>query len=292
MWADKLAQSSSGRLSVTILPVGAVTVYTDTLDAIHLGQLDGHITATSYFADKDPAFGLMGDTVGAWSTPEQLLDYMYNGGGNSLMREIYQPYGIYFIGAATTGFEALVSKTPVNGIADLRGLKLRVPEGMVQKVFAAAGASMVNLAAADVYRGLIENSIDADYKVFSTNHKVGLHAIAPYPVYPGFHSLPVIEFSISATSWHSLPADLQALMQTSVKEFAYTQVSTLQEADAKAVAEAIKNPLITLSHWPDGELNKFRTIARSQWEVYAKRSPNGQKVYDSLTSYLKKNKLL
>lgn len=293
VWADKLAKYSNGRLNVTIVPVGTVTGYADTLDALNFSLLHGHITATSYFADKDPAFGLMGDTVSAWTDPEQLLDYMYNGGGNKLMREIYQPYGIYYIGAATTGLEVLVSKTPVNGIADLRGLKLRVPEGMVKKVFAAAGASMVNIPASDVYAGLVEGRIDAaDYKVFSTNHKVGLHAIAPYPVYPGFHSLPVIEFSINAASWQSLPADLQDLMQESVKEFAYNRVIALQEADTEAVAEAIINPLITLVDWPEQEREKFRIIARSQWEVYAKRSPNAQKAYDSLISYLKEKNLL
>ncbi len=292
-WADKLARSSNGRLNVTVVPVGTVTAHADTLDAINFSLLHGHITATSYFAAKDPAFGLIGDTVSAWTEPEQLLDYMYNGGGNQLMREMYQSYGIYYIGAATTGLEAIASRTPVKGVADLRGLKLRVPEGMVQKVFAAAGASMVNISASDVYAGLLEGSIDAaDYKVFSTNHKVGLHTIAPYPVYPAFHSLPVIEFSINAASWQSLPADLQDLMQESVKEFAYNRVIALQKADAEAVAEAIINPLITLIDWPEQERKKFRIIARRQWEVYAKRSKKEKKAYDSLISYLKERNLL
>lgn len=292
-WAEQLEKDTDGRIDVTMLPVGAVIKHTETLDGIKFGVLQGHITATGFFAGKDPAFGLMGNTVGAWSEPEQLLDYMYNGGGNELMREIYKPYGIYYIGASATGLEAFVSKVPLNGVADLKGLKLRAPEGLVQQVFAAAGASPVNLPGSEVFTGLSKGVIDAaDYTVFSTNHKAGLNDVAPHPVYPGFHSLPAIEVSISAKSWNKLPADLQKIMQDSVKTFAYTMVDTLKKADAEAVAEAIADPKITVHDWPAAERKKFRTIARSQWEVYAKRSPNAQKVYDSVTAHLKAKNLL
>ena len=64
-WADRVEALSGGRLDIELLPVGSVVKHTETLDAIKMGILDGHVTATGYFSGKDPAFGLIGNTVGA-----------------------------------------------------------------------------------------------------------------------------------------------------------------------------------------------------------------------------------
>lgn len=292
-WADKLNKDSKGKIKINLLPVGSVVKHTETLGSIKMGILDGHVTATGYFSGKDPAFGLIGNMVGAWSDTSQLLDYMNNGGGNELMSELYKPYGVKFVGASTTGVESFVSKVPLNGVDDLKGLKLRAPEGLVQQVFAAAGAAPVNLPGSEVFSALSKGVIDAaDYTVFSTNQKNGLNDIASHPVQPGFHSLPLIDVSISQKKWNKLPKDLQALLVQSVKDFAQNITSTLKKADAKAVAEAKKNPKIIIHDWSAKERKKFRSIARTQWELFAKRSPNAKKVFDSVTSYLKAKNLL
>lgn len=292
-WVEKVKKDSNGRLEIDLLPVGSIVKHTETLDAIKTGIIDGHLTATGYFSGKDPAFGLIGNMVGAWSDTSQLLDYMNNGGGNELLTEIYKPYGVKFVGASTTGVESFVSKVPLNGVADLKGLKLRAPEGLVQQVFAAAGAAPVNLPGSEVFTGLSKGVIDAaDYTVFSTNHSAGLNDIAPHPVQPGFHSLPLIDMSISQKKWDALPKDLQDLLVQSVKDLAVNITSQLKAADDKAVEEAKANPKITIHDWSPDERKKFRGIAQSQWEVFAKRSPNAQKVYDSVTNYLKEKGLL
>lgn len=292
-WVEKLKQDTNGRLEITLLPVGAVIKHTETLDAIKLGILDGHITATGYFSGKDPAFGLLGNTVGAWSDTTQLLDYMNNGGGNELLTELYKPYGIQFVGASSTGVESLVSKVPLNGVEDLKGLKLRAPEGLIQAVFAAAGAAPVNLPGSEVFTGLSKGVIDAaDYTVFSTNHKNGLNDVAPHPVQPGFHSLPLIDVSISQRKWDALPKDLQDALRQSVKDFAINITTTLKEADNKAVEEAKANPNITIHNWSEEERKKFRAIAQGQWKVMSEQSPNAKKVYESLTHYLTEKNLL
>ncbi|WP_158146504.1 TRAP transporter substrate-binding protein [Vibrio fluvialis] len=292
-WADRVEKMSGGRIDIDLLPVGAVVKHTETLSAIKMGILDGHVTATEFFSGQDPAFGLLGNMVGAWSDTTQLLQYMNYGGGNELLTELYKPYGVHFIGASTTGVESLVSKKPLDGVADLKGLKLRAPEGLVQQVFAAAGATPVNLPGSEVFTGLSKGVIDAaDYTVFSTNQKAGMNDIAVHPVQPGFHSLPLIDISISQKKWDTMPADLQQILETSVRDFSYDITTQLKIADQAAVKEASANPKITIHNWSDEERKKFREIARSQWKVFAERSPNAQKVYDSVTQFLENNDLL
>lgn len=292
-WADRVEAMTGGRLEIKLLPVGSVVKHTETLGAIKMGILDGHLTATGYFSGQDPAFGLIGNTVGAWSDTRQLLQYMNYGGGNELMTELYAPYGVKFVGASTTGVESFVSKVPVDGVDDLKGLKLRAPEGLVQKVFAAAGAAPVNLPGSEVFTALSKGVIDAaDYTVFSTNQKAGMNDIAPHPVQPGFHSLPLIDVSVSQKKWDQLPADIQEILTVSVRDFAKDITTQLRIADQKAVKEAVANPEITVHDWSAEERKKFRAIARGQWEEFSKESPNAKKVYDSITGYLEENGLL
>ncbi|EPJ49651.1 MAG: TRAP dicarboxylate family transporter, DctP subunit [Osedax symbiont Rs2] len=286
-WAKSVEQLTDGKVSIEMLPVGAIVKHTETLDAVGSGILDGHVTATGYFSGKDPAFGLIGNTVGAWGDPAEMLDFINNGGGRELYEELLSPYGVQFLGASATGLEAFVSKVPLNGVADLKGLKLRAPEGLVQAVFAAAGASPVNLPGSEVYTSLDKGLIDAaDYTVFSTNQQQGLHKIAKHPVYPGFHSMPVIEVSMTQKTWNKMPADLQKIMLSSVKTFANNMISTLKNNDIKAVAQAKASGDITIHDWSMQERNKFRSIAQGQWEIFAKKSPNAQKVFTVLSKYL------
>lgn len=292
-WAEQVEKLTDGKISVEMLPVGSIVKHTETLEAVGAGVIDGHLTATSYFSGKDPAFGLLGNAVGAWGDPAEMLDFINNGGGRELYEELLEPYGVQFIGASATGLEAFVSKVPLDGVDDLKGLKLRAPEGLVQAVFLAAGATPVNLPGSEVYTSLDKGLIDAaDYTVFSTNHQQGLHKIATHPVYPGFHSLPVLEVSMTKATWDKIPEDLQQTLRESVAEFAENIVSSLKQEDLKAVADAEASGTITIHNWSMEERNKFRNIAKGQWKVFAQKSPNAQKVFDVLTQYLAEKGML
>ncbi|MFD2206999.1 TRAP transporter substrate-binding protein [Kiloniella antarctica] len=286
-WAERVDIMTGGRLKIEMMPVNSVVQHSETQDAVAGGILDGHITDTSYFAGKDPAFGLIANPVGAWSDPSEMLRFINYGGGSELMNEILEPYGLHFIGATTPGLEAFISTKPLDGVADLKGLKMRAPEGMVQEVFAAAGASPVNLPGSEVFTSLDKKVIEAaDYTVFSTNHAQGMHDIAKHPVYPGFHSMPMVEVSMNKAKWDALPADIQKIMEISVRDFAIDMTSKLAMKDLQAVAEASKDPSLTIHNWSAVERAKFRKIAQNQWAEVAKRSENAQKVYDVLLGYL------
>ncbi len=292
-WAERVAKMSNGRITIEVMPVGSVVAHNETLDAIGAGILDGHITDPSYFTGKDPAFGLLGNPVGAWGDPNELFLFIEFGGGMELFQELEAPYGVHFIGASATGLEAFVSKKPLEGVADLKGLKLRAPEGLVQAVFAAAGAAPVNLPSSEVFTALDKGVIDAaDYTVFSTNQQQGLNDIAPHPVYPGFHSLPVTEVSMNKAKWDSMSPDLQEILTVSVRDFARQITSKLKLLDLAAVAKAKADPKITVHDWSSAERNKFRGFAVSQWEKFSQGSENAKKVYTVLVKFLKDNAML
>lgn len=291
-WAEKLFEATNGQLKIEMLPVDSVVAYNETHDTVAAGILDGHITSTSYISGKDPAFSLIGGAVGAWSSPYEMLRFMNYGGGNEILRELLGEYGLHLVGVTSGGLEAFVSKVPLNGVADLKGIKMRSPEGMTQEVFAAAGAAPVNLPASEVFTSLDKGVIDAaDYSVFSANQDQGLNDIAKHPVYPGFHSLPLIEVSMNQAKWDALPDHLKAMLEMSVNSLALEMTSQLFIKDLEAVAIAKANG-VTIHDWSQEERAKFRAIARDQWDVVAARSDNAQRVYDTMIEFMTSQGLL
>ncbi|MBO9455791.1 TRAP transporter substrate-binding protein [Paracoccus sp. R12_1] len=286
-WTELVAERSDGKIQIEMLPVGSVVEYNETLDAVAAGILDGQICDSSYWAGKDPAFGLISNPVGAWSDPEQMIDFVENGGGKEIMQELLGSYGLHFIGVSTPGLEAFVSRVPLEGVDDLKGVKVRTPEGPIANVFAAAGASPVNLPSSEVYTSLDKGVVDAaDYSVFSVNQQQGLNETAPHPVYPGFHSLPLVEVSMNKAKWDALPDDMKTLLEDTVKEFQQTQLQGNRDADEKALAEAEADPNITVHNWSDEERAKFRKLGTEEWQKIAGQSPMAQQVYDTLIAYL------
>jgi TRAP-type mannitol/chloroaromatic compound transport system substrate-binding protein len=120
-WTETLKEMSDGNVVVELLPVGSIVDYKETQDAVGAGIIDGHITDTSYFAGKDPAFGLIANPVGAWSDPAEMIDFVENGGGAELMNELLNPYGLEFIGVSTPGLRPSCPRCRWTAWPTLRG---------------------------------------------------------------------------------------------------------------------------------------------------------------------------
>ena len=285
-WGRNVEACSDGRIAIQVLPIGAVVQYNETLDAVSTGILTGHLSDSSYFTGKDAAFGLIGNMVGAWSDPLEMIEFLEEGGGYEIYRELLEQYNLYLIGATSTGQEAFISKVPIRKVEDFKGVKLRAPEGLVQDVFSALGATPVNLPGSEVYTSLQQGVIDAaDFSAFSTHQQLGFHEFARYPLYPGFHSMPMLETSINRDVWQSLPTDLQECLSEETRKFGTDLVTQLDELDKQAVEEA-KAQGVEVIDWPEDERKKFREIAQQQWAEWAERSAIAKQWYEAATAWL------
>ena len=215
-YAPRLKAMTGGALSITVLPTKAVVPHRETIDAVANGILDGDLNAISYFAGRDPAFAMIGDLIAGWDTPEQLQTYCMHGGGKEMLQKIYDsvlPGKIHVLGCGPYGKEALVSKVPINGVADLKGVKIRSPEGLAADVFRRAGASPSSLPFSEVYTSLEKGIVDAaDASVYINNHASGFHKIAKYPLYPGIHSMANLQTIINKKVYNKLSKQNQTAL--------------------------------------------------------------------------------
>lgn len=291
-FAADVKTQSKGRLLIEPLPAGSVVAPNEALDAVSSGVLDASYGCGGYAAGKEPAIALLTDPQGAFNSPEQMAQWMDHGGGLQIAREVYRKFNVYFVAGTWYGKESLVSKRPLRGVADFKGLKVRAPVGIGQEIFKRLGAAPVNIPGSEVYTSLERGVVDAsDWSTLSMNHELGYHKLAKFPTYPGFHSMGMSEIAVNIKKWNTLPDDLKSLLETAVKAFSAKLVAR-SAAEDERVVQQLKASGAEAVNWSIEERSKFRTIAREVWAEYAARSPLAKKVNDSQIAFLKKAGLL
>jgi len=291
-FAQRVSERSDGRLKIEALAVNSIVSSTESLDAVGADILQAQQSGPAYFTGKDAAFALLSDPQGGFENPEQMRQWMETGGGLDLARELYARYNVYFVGGVWYGMESLVSKKPIRKLADFKGVKIRAPQGLGQDIFLRLGAAPVNLPGSEVYTALERGVVDAsDWGTLSMNQDLGYHKLAPYPIYPGYHSMPMADFAVNMNRWNALPDDLKILVEDEVRQFTDEMIERNRAADEKVLAQADELGFEAID-LPAGERRKFREIAREVWSEYADRSPMAKRIYESQVAFLQKLNLL
>ena len=288
---EQLAQSlkvmTGGRLEITPFPAGSIVTVADSLDAVRNNVMQAMWMGPIYFSGKNPAFAAIGELSMAWEDPGELDAFMYKGGGMELLRDLYKPFGVYSAGSIIYGMESYPSKKPLRKVEDFKGLKIRVPQGMEAEILTRIGASVIVLPGTEVYSALDKGVIDAtNWGTPSMNDKLGYHKIAPYFTYPGWHSMPVGDFSVREAEWDKLPADMKLMIETSIRRFNWDLIQQTLIEDLEVVRLA-KSKGATPIAWSSEEKYKMRVESRKVWEDWKKKNPQTRKIIEAQEAFLR-----
>lgn len=285
-FCKRVGVATGGRLEIQPFPSGAVVGAFETLDAVSAGVLDAQSTAPVYWSGKDAGFSVIGDLNFAYQHPWQAEAWYYHRGGLDMLREAYARYNVYPVGVSWWGLEALVSKKPLQGTDDLKGLKVRTPQGMFAEILTKFGASIVVVPGGEVYSSLDKGVVDAaDWGTESMNFRMGFFEVAKTSIRIG-HSMPVQEFAVNTAKWNALPADLKGIVASCVREWTWDQVQRIAVEDTRAVSD-IRSKGGTAGTWSDAEIEKMRKLAQATWADWSKKTPLAKKAYDSQIAWLK-----
>ena len=97
-------------------------------------------------------FGLNAQEMNAW---------LHYGGGLELWRELYAPFNLVPYAGGNTGVQmAGWFNREINSMADIKGLKMRIP-GLGGEVFTRAGGMSVQRSGGEIYTSMQTGEIDA-----------------------------------------------------------------------------------------------------------------------------------
>ena len=132
----------------------------------------------------------------------------------------------------------------------------------------------------------------ADASAYVNNDASGMHKVAKNPVYPGIHSMAVLQFVVNKDVWEGLtPAEQKALeVWYSAAYDAMRREADLQDRDLVARDKA--DPDMQVIDWPIEERKKFRELAVAAWEDFGAQSELAKEALDAHLAYMKRIGLL
>jgi TRAP-type mannitol/chloroaromatic compound transport system substrate-binding protein len=291
-FCEKVTAMTGGRLVITPHPVGAIVGYKEMHSSLKTGVLQGYYSAPTFQSGKEAAFSIICDLPGGYENVMQFDTWFYHKGGLQFLREAQAKFGNYAVGAVFYGREVMPTKVPIRGLADMKGKKVRAPEGIIAKLVTAMGGSTVSLPGSEVYSALDKGVIQAtDWGTRSMNNQMGFYEVCKYSIEPGFHSMSLLEFTVSQKAWNKLPKDIQLIVEQATRAWSWSAVTRIMKEDAEAGA-ALKKLGVEVISFPEEDYVKIREMARGLWMDWAKKSPLSKKVVDSHIAWCKELGLL
>jgi TRAP-type mannitol/chloroaromatic compound transport system substrate-binding protein len=159
----------------------------DSFDAVASGNVQMYHAAEYYWKGKHPGFPYF-SAVPFGMTVLEINAWMRYGGGQELWDELGAGFGVKGLLCGNTGSQmGGWFRKEINSVADLKGLKMRIP-GLGGKVLAKAGGTAILSPGGEIYTNLERGVIDATEWVGPYNdYKMGFHKVAKYYYYPGWH---------------------------------------------------------------------------------------------------------
>lgn len=292
-WVPKLTSMSGGELQLKLLPIDSVVPATESLDAMQAGVLDGVYNFVGRFAGKDPAYAILGDLVAAYDTPEQAQTFCMNGGGKEMLQKVHDKYTngkVHVVGCGPFSREPLVAAKEIRGVDDMKGVKIRAPQGLSSLLWEEVGAAPVPIPYSEIYTALDKGIIEAaNGSSYSNNAAAGLHRLAPYPIYPGIASQAVIQFVLNDRVWQSLNDGQQAMLETwyAAMSTDVRRASMIRGRELVAEDRSGDGPVKKVVDWPQAERDKLREIAKGAWQEMASRTPLAEEAYQTQLEFLR-----
>src|SRR3989338_5455577 len=277
--ADRLRKISDGKFQVRVFAAGEIVPGLQVLDAVQNATVECGHTASYYYVGKNMAFAF-DCAVPFGLTARQQNAWMYSGGGLRLTRDFLKEYNVVNFPGGNTGVQmGGWFRKEIKSLADLKGLKMRIP-GIGGQIVARRGAVPQTLAGGDIYPALEKGAIDATEWVGPyDDEKLGFHKVAKNYYYPGWwEGGPQLSFYVNAKKWQELPPPYRAAFETAAAE---ANVHMLAEYDAKnppALMRLVQQG-VRLRPFPQEIMVAARKAAFELYDEEAARNPAFKRIY-------------
>ena len=185
--------------------------------------------------------------------------------------------GLKVIAVWENGYRHITNnKRPINTPDDLKGIKLRVPNGKWRvKMFQAYGANPSPMKFSEVFTALQTGVMDGQENPFTQIYSAKFQEVQKYISLTGHVYTPAYA-TVGAKKWATLPADVRKILEDTAKE---TQAYVYETAE-KAEKELLDK--ITAAGVKSNEPNKEAFIAASKpvYEEFAKEVAGSKEIID------------
>jgi TRAP-type transport system periplasmic protein len=185
-WADMLKEKSKGEITLDLYPSSRLGAKKDVTEQAMMGLNVITITDVGFLTDFDEDLGIL---FGPYLTDDpQKLFKLYESDWFKKKNEALQKKGVHIVMTNYLyGVRHMLTKKPVNTLADLKGMKIRVPNNTMQiKAIEAMGATPTPMPLGEVYPALTQGLIDGVENPISVLYGQKLHEQAKFLIMNGY----------------------------------------------------------------------------------------------------------
>ena len=287
-FVNRCKQLSGGSLEIQVYPKNILVPALQVFDATSAAQIDAFHSGVYYWKGKNSAFSIFGG-MPLGLTSEEMITWMKFGGGYELWRELYAKFDLYPIIGGTTGPQmGGWFKKEIKTLADLKGLKMRIP-GLGGEVMQRLGVNPVLLPAGEIYTSLERGTIDATEWVGPYLDKMmGFDKAASY-YYTGWHEPgSILEITLNKNRWEKLSTEHQAIITTASEEMTGNMLQEFRYKNAQALQELPKS--VQIKTFPKEIIEAFKVTLNEVLYDESQKSDDFQRVLQSYQAFAKLNK--
>ncbi|MEA2111158.1 MAG: substrate-binding domain-containing protein [Campylobacterota bacterium] len=288
-FVENVRRASGGSLEIKLYPKNTLVPALAVFDAASSGEIDIFHSGPYYWKGKNSAFSLFSGFPFGF-TAEEINAWMLYGDGLNIWRNMYAKYNLYpFLGGNTNIQMGGWYRKPIESLADMKGLKMRVP-GLAGEVFAKLGVNPILLPAGEIYTSLERGVIDATEWVGpALDIKMGFYKVAPY-YYAGWHEPgSILELTFNKHSFSNLSSEHKAIIEMAAAQLNSQMTYEFQYENANAM-EKLEALNVTLSQYPDDVIVAAKSALNDVLTTLSEQSSDFKKVLDSAQSHFIKSK--
>ena len=285
-FAKQVERMSAGRLKVKVYGAGEIVPWNQVFDAVSAGTVEMGHSAAYYWKGKAPAAQLFA-AIPFGMNAQEMNSWLHYGGGMELWRETYQPFGVIPFAGGNTGVQmAGWFKKEINSIADLQGLKMRIP-GLGAEVLKNLGGVPVAMSGGELFTALQTGALDATEWVGPYNDRAfGLYKAANYYYYSGWHEPgTALEFIVNQQAFEQLPQDLQAIVEVATKMVNQDMLDEYTARNSEAMHNLRAEHGVDMRALPTEVMRQLRTHSAEVMQQQADSDAQFAKVYASFSAF-------
>lgn len=278
--AKRVAALTDGKFKISLFGAGELMPAFGTVDGVQQGTVECTHTAGYYFVGKNKAFAF--DTTLPFGLNQRMQNaWMYWGGGLKLQREFLSDYNIISFPAGNTGTQmGGWFRKPIKGLADLKGLKMRIA-GLGGEVLSRLGGIPQQIAGGDIYPALERGVIDAAEWVGPyDDEKLGFYKIAPNYYYPGWwEACSMYSMYVNTKEWEKLPKAYQSALEVACYEANSDMMAEYDYKNPEALGRLLKNGVKLFGYSQD----IMKAAQEAAFDLYAEeaaKNPAFKKIYE------------
>lgn len=286
-FAELVGEMTNGRFTITNYAEGELCNANQLFDYVQDGTIQCGGDWGGYWSGKDTAFELLSTIMDNFSA----LDYytwIYQAGGMDCYKEVYGQYNMEYFPIVTNPTESGIrSVKPINSIADMQKMKIRLGGVMAGRAAQKLGINITTVPAAELYESLQRGVIDGgEFSGPKADDSLKLQEVAKYWCAPAWYqSAGVNGVMVNQDAWATLPEAYQQAFEMAARLCCGEQLARYIWNDMTVTNQMLDEQGITITKLPEEDMALIRQTCQETYEEEAAANPNFKMVYDSMNAY-------